>query len=101
MLRTGTTRITNNGRPAGVGVHPPLQHAMWFAAIAALAFLIPYVLTSVLDLPHDLYYAAYFLLSIAAIGLYAEWARLDVRAYFTENWLWSIGLGLVASVFVV
>ena len=37
-----------------------LRHSVWFVCGAAVAFFVPYVGVSLLDLQHDLYYLVYF-----------------------------------------
>jgi hypothetical protein len=37
-----------------------LRHGAWFGVGATIAFLVPFVGVSVLDLQHDLYYFVYF-----------------------------------------
>ena len=73
----------------------------WFAAGAAIAFLIPFVFSSVLDLGHDLYYLVYFTLAAVFLVTYVQATGLDVVAFFTRNWRWSLILGVVASAFLV
>ena len=46
------------GRVHAADTDAPLSQLAWFAGIAAIAFAIPYVLTSVFDINHDLYYLA-------------------------------------------
>jgi hypothetical protein len=78
-----------------------LTHLGWFATGAVFAFLVPFVLSSALDLDHDLYYLVYFAAAGAFLATYAQATRLDVAALFTRNWRWSLALGVVASAFLV
>jgi len=73
----------------------------WFASGAFVAFLIPFVFSSVLDLNHDAYYAVYFAGVGAFLGLYVRTTGADVGAFFRQNARWSLGLGLLAAAFVV
>ena len=73
----------------------------WFAAGALVAFLIPFVFSSVLDLNHDLYYAVYFAGVAGFLGLYVRTTSADVAGFFRQNAKWSLGLGLLAAAFVV
>ena len=73
----------------------------WFAAGALVAFLIPFVFSSLLELNHDVYYAVYFAGVAAFLGLYVRTTGADVVAFFRQNAKWSLGLGLLAAAFVV
>ena len=78
-----------------------LIQSAWFGLGAIVGFLLPFIFSSTLDLNHDLYYAIYF----AGVGIflatYTRMTNLDVRALFTRNWRWSLGLGVIAAAFVV
>jgi hypothetical protein len=73
----------------------------WYAAGALVAFLIPFVFSSVLDLNHDVYYAVYFAGVAGFLGLYVRSTGADLDGFFRQNARWSIGLGLLAAAFVV
>jgi len=81
----------------GAGV----THLAWFTAGVVIAFLIPFVFSSVLDLNHDLYYLVYFTAAAVFLATYAKTTRLDVVALFTRSWRWSLVLGVIASAFLV
>lgn len=72
-----------------------LRHAAWFIFVAAIAFLIPYVGVSLLDLQHDLYYLLYFATTIALLVTYVRQEHVDVRRIVTRAWPWSLALGVV------
>lgn len=72
-----------------------LRHAAWFAVVAAVAFLIPFVGVSVLDLQHDLYYLVYFATTAALVVTYVREEHVDVRRVVTRAWPWSLALGIV------
>jgi hypothetical protein len=74
---------------------------LWFAAISALAFLIPFGFTSVIDLHHDVYYLAYFASVFSALAMYAGATGFDVKSFILQNWRFSLVLGAGASVFLV
>lgn len=78
-----------------------IRHAGWFAFVAAVAFLVPFVGISVLDLQHDLYYLLYFATTAALIVAYVRTEHVAVRRVLTWAWPWSLGLGLVLSVLEV
>jgi hypothetical protein len=73
----------------------------WYATGASVAFLIPFVFSSVLDLNHDVYYAVYFAGVVGFLGLYVRSTGADVGGFFRQNARWSLGLGLLAAAFVV
>jgi hypothetical protein len=73
----------------------------WFAVGALVAFLFPFVFSSIMELGNDLYYAIYFSGAIALLTIYSITAKVDVRALFSRNWRWSLCLGILAAVFLV
>jgi hypothetical protein len=77
------------------------RHAAWFAVVCGVAFLIPYVGVSMLDLQHDLFYLAYFVITIALIAIYARVEHVDVDTIFRRRWRWSLGIGVVLAAFLV
>jgi hypothetical protein len=76
-------------------------HLAWFAIGAAAAFAVPFALTSLLGLQHDLYYLAYFALALAFLSAYVRWASVDLREVFGRYWRWSLVLGALATAFLV
>ena len=79
----------------------PAWHLAWFGAVALLAFLLPFLLTSAWRLPHDAYYLIYFAATLAALGLYVRRSGIDLRALLRSRWRASLLLGAAASAFVV
>jgi hypothetical protein len=75
--------------------------AVWFVTGAALAFAIPYVFSSVLDLQHDLYLLIYFVGIGAFLGAYVTATRADVAGLFRRGWKLSLALGVLATGFCV
>ena len=94
---------TTTLRPAAqlkeAGLHNWL--AAWYLAGVTVAFLLPFLFTSVLDLNGDLYYGIYFAGVLAFLGAFSKAASLDLRELFTRRWRWSIVLGLVMGAVVV
>jgi hypothetical protein len=84
--------------PTTVTVPRAARHLGWFAFGNLVAFLIPYVGVSVLDLQHDVFYLAYFVLTLSLLAAYVRTEQVDVRDLFTRSWLWSIAIGLVTAV---
>jgi len=78
----------------------PWRHVAWFGVGAAIAFAVPYVFTSVLDLDHDLYYLIFFSVTLAFLSAYVVATRIDLGDLFRRNWRWSLALGILAAVFV-
>jgi hypothetical protein len=79
----------------------PVRHLAWFAGGSAVAFLIPYLGVSVLDLQHDVYYGAYFAITLLTLSAYTRVERIDVHRLFTHNWKWSVVLGVPTAAFVM
>ena len=84
-----------------VSVPRAVRQPAWFVFGSAVAFAIPYVGVSLLDLQHDVYYAAYFAITLGMLSGYARTEQIDVRALFTRNWVWSLVIGVPVGVFVV
>ena len=62
---------------------------------------VPYLGVSVLDLQHDLFYLAYFAVTIALIGSFAVIEQVDVVEVFRPRWRWSLGVGVVVAAFLI
>ena len=73
------------------------RHAAWFAFGNVVAFAIPYLGMSVLDLQHDVFYGLYFAAMLMLLGGYVRVEHVDLRAMFTRNWLWSAGIGAATA----
>jgi len=78
-----------------------VRQLAWFAGVCAVAFLVPYLGVSVLDLQHDVFYLGYFVVTIALIAAYVRVERVDVAEVFRQRWRWSLGVGLVLTGFLV
>src|SRR5690606_14963400 len=76
------------------------RHLAWFAGVSLLAFLLPFLLTSVWGLQHDVYYLIYFAATLASLVSYAQWAGFDLRERLRSRWRSSLALGLAATAFV-
>ena len=84
---------------SGAG-HAATQLA-WFAGITVVAFLAPFLGTSVLDLQHDVYLLLYFASVASVLTLYISVTDFDVRSFVTQNWRLSAVIGLASGAFVV
>jgi hypothetical protein len=73
------------------------RHAAWFAFGSAVAFAVPYLGISVLDLQHDVFYALYFASTLALLAAYTSAEHVDLRAMFARNWLWSCAVGALVA----
>jgi hypothetical protein len=87
--------------PVTRAIPEAVRHLAWFALVCVVAFLVPYLGVSVLDLQHDVFYLVYFAITIALVATYARVERVDAAAIFRSRWRWSLGLGLVLSAFLV
>ena len=77
-----------------------LRHSAWFVFASAVAFLVPFVGVSVLDLQHDLYYLAYFATAGALLVIYVRAEDVNVRR-IVRAWPWSLALGFVIGLALV
>ena len=78
-----------------------VRQGAWFAFGSAVAFAIPYVGVSQLHLQHDVYYGAYFAVTLAMLTAYVRAEQIDVRTLFTRHWRSSLMLGIPVAAFVV
>ena len=78
-----------------------VRHFAWFAVVCVVAFLVPHLGVSVLDLQHDLFYLVYFAVTIALVATYVRVEQVDVAAIFLRRWRWSLGVGALLAVFLV
>ena len=78
-----------------------VRHFAWFAVVCVVAFLVPHLGVSVLDLQHDLFYLVYFAVTIAPVATYVRVEQVDVAAIFLRRWRWSLGVGALLAVFLV
>src|SRR5512134_3591464 len=84
-------------QPVVRAVPQAIRQLVWFALVCCVAFLVPYLGISVLDLQHDLFYLAYFAVTIALIGSYTVIEQVDVVEVFRPRWRWSLGVGVVIA----
>lgn len=77
------------------------RHTAWFAFGSAVGFAIPYLGVSVLNLQHDLYYGAYFALTLILLGAYARAEHIAIGDLFKRNWIWSLAIGVPVGAFVI
>jgi hypothetical protein len=87
--------------PVARAVPQPIRQLAWFAVVCAVAFFIPYLGISVLGLQHDLFYLAYFAVTLALLASYVRGEHVDVAAVFRRRWQWSLGLGVVLAAILV
>ena len=74
------------------------RHLTWFALGSFVAFLIPYLGLSVLELQHDGFYFLYFCVTLALLSAYVRVEGIDLRDTFTRRWVWSVGIGIATAV---
>jgi hypothetical protein len=87
--------------PVPRAVSETARHLGWFAAVCFVAFLIPYLGVSVLALQHDVFYLAYFAVTLALIGTYVRVERVPAADVFRNRWRWSLGIGIAMAAFLV
>ena len=88
-------------QPVSRAMPQAVRHLAWFAFICAVAFLVPYLGVSVLDLQHDVFYLVYFAVTVALIASYVAVEQVDIAELFRPSWRWSFGIGVVLAVFLV
>ena len=78
-------------KPAGATA----RHRQWYwpGSGLALFFLIPFLLTDVITVDRNLYYAVYIATVFSFSGLWLNFATESPRAVLTRNWRAGVGLG--------
>ena len=87
--------------PVPRAVPDTVRHLAWFAVTCGVAFLVPYLGVSVLDLQHDVFYLAYFAVTIALVAAYVRAERVDAGEILRRRWRWSAAVGAVLAVLLV
>jgi hypothetical protein len=87
--------------PVPRAIPEAVRHLAWFAVVCVVAFLVPYLGVSVLDLQHDVFYLVYFAVTIALVALYAKAEQVDVGEIFRHRLRWSLVLGVVLAAVLV
>lgn len=90
-----------SGNVAPIGATSAVRHMAWFVAVSIVAFLVPFIFSSSLDVNHDLYYLIYFAVTLAVLAAYANVSSISLTTYFSARWRWSVGIGALAGAFVV
>ena len=65
-----------------------------------MAFVIPLVFSSWLELHHDVYYLVYFTFVAAVVGTYVRVSEINVTEVVTANWKLSVAVGIASAAFV-
>jgi len=78
-----------------------MQQVAWFGGVSAIAFAIPLVFSSYLDLQHDLYYLVYFATVAGALAVYVQANDISVSEVVGRHWKLSLALGVVSGAFVI
>jgi hypothetical protein len=93
--------VSGYTHPVPRAIPEVVRHLTWFALVCAIAFVVPYLGVSVLDLQHDLFYLLYFAVTIGVVAEYVHVERVGVRELFRARRRWSLGLGALLAVFLV
>jgi hypothetical protein len=88
-------------QPVPRALSQTVRQLVWFVVVCAVAFLVPYVGVSVLGMQHDVFYLAYFVVTLALLASYVWVEQVDVAEVFRSRWLWSLGIGVVLAVVLV
>ncbi len=87
--------------PRGLSLPAAVHELAWFALGSVVAFLVPYLGVSVLELQHDVYYLLYFGVTLSLLGAWAAVEHVDVAGAFRRQWHLSVGIGVAVAAFVV
>ena len=87
--------------PVSGTVSHAVRQVAWFAVVCGVAFLIPYLGVSVLELQHDVFYLVYFVVTIALVAIYVRVEEVAVGEIFRSRWRWSLAVGVVLAAFLI
>jgi hypothetical protein len=73
----------------------------WYVAGALVAFAIPFIAASLLELHHDLFLLVYFTIAGTFLASFAAHARVDWRGWLRTRMWWSIGVGAAVALAIV
>src|SRR5574338_1547242 len=97
-MRTDAIR---RGGAGAIQEHAPTMHLAWFGAGCLLAFTVPLVFTSMLDLQHDAYYLIYFAFVLTFVEAYIANSRVDVVEFLRQGLVLSLAAGAVVAAWMV
>jgi hypothetical protein len=83
--------------PVARAVPQAVRQLVWFGLVCTVAFVIPYLGVSVLGMQHDLFYLAYFAVTLVLLWSYVRVEHVDVAEIFRRRWQWSLGIGVVLA----
>jgi hypothetical protein len=87
--------------PLARAIPQGVRQLVWFALVCTVAFFLPYLGISVLDMQHDVFYLAYFAVTLALLAAYVRVEHVDVAESLCRRWQWSLGIGVVLAAFLV
>ena len=89
-VEAGTGLSTRLGARSG-------QHLRWLVGGFVFAFLVPFVLADLLELPRDLYYAAYIVGVATFFGLWVRATGQSFGEMVRRRWVLALVLGLAVA----
>jgi hypothetical protein len=93
--------MSTYAHPVSKAIPEVVRHFAWFAFVCMVAFLVPYLGVSVLELQHDVFYLVYFAVTIALVTTYVRIERVDVGEIFRRRWRGSVAVGVLLGAFLV
>jgi hypothetical protein len=89
-IETGAGLSARLGASAG-------QHLRWLVSGFVLAFLVPFVLADLLEVPRDLYYALYLVGVAAFFGLWVRATGQSFGEMLRRRWVLALVIGLAVA----
>jgi hypothetical protein len=89
-IETGAGLSARLGASAG-------QHLRWLVSGFVLAFLVPFVLADLLEVPRDLYYALYIVGVAAFFGLWVRATGQSFGEMLRRRWVLALVIGLAVA----
>jgi D-alanyl-D-alanine carboxypeptidase len=83
--------------PARVATATVTSHWAWLAGGFAVAFATPFILTDVLEIDRDAFYAVYAVVVFGLVGLWARSTAYDLEAAVRRRWPLAVALGVAGA----
>src|SRR5580765_5262351 len=96
----GGTVMSAYTHPVARAVPQAVRQLVWFALVCTVAFFVPYLGISVLAMQHDVFYLAYFAVTLALLAGYVRVEHVDIAEVLRRRWQWSLGIGVVLAAFL-
>ncbi len=78
-----------------------VRHLYWIIPGMVVSYLASFVFSDLLNLPADLYYLIYFIMTLSFLIYYMQKTGLDPRKWITRRLAWGIVLGIIFAFIMI